>query len=483
MTTTPVSNTGDLMPAQGVKQTTAPEETKSFSDVFKQSTAGNAEQMTKTDNLPVANKTATKVSDRKTEKTGQNIQSRQSAKAKNQTAKAKDDNAVGENRQTTDSLTPEEEEQAMQVLAETAVTVVDKLAELFQISPEEVSDTMELLGMTDADLFDAASFQNLFATLAQDPEGSFLLTGDALADNFNALWDQVSQMFEAAGEANGWSEEQLHSVLEQQRGLFTEASIPTGTEEAITEEVKDTSYTVTFMQDGKEVTYDVTKDGESGAAVTEGMEETEISQTPRTAEEQKQNGQQKHNTQQAETGAELVQEFQPNQMNVSGEQAFTESLSSFSQVDTQSIMDQIMDYMKIDNSEAFTKLEMQLHPETMGRVVIEITSRNGELTAQITTQNEAVRAALESQIVSLKENLNDQGLRVENVQVTVESHAFEQSYEGERQSENSEAFASRPKTHRIHLDDIDLEDEELTDEERMVAELMADRGGTLDYTV
>lgn len=50
MTTTPVSNTGDLMPAQGVKQTTAPEETKSFSDVFKQSTAGNAEQMTKTDN-------------------------------------------------------------------------------------------------------------------------------------------------------------------------------------------------------------------------------------------------------------------------------------------------------------------------------------------------------------------------------------------------------------------------------------------------
>ena len=72
---------------------------------------------------------------------------------------------------------------------------------------------------------------------------------------------------------------------------------------------------------------------------------------------------------------------------------------------------------------------------------------------------------------------------MENVQVTVESHAFEQSYEGERQSENSEAFASRPKTHRIHLDDIDLEDEELTDEERMVAELMADRGGTLDYTV
>lgn len=485
MTTTPVINTGGLMPAQEAKVNTVPDNNKSFSDVFKQSTAGSAGQMEKTDNLPVTTKTDNTTSSGKTEKSGSNIQSRQAAKAKNQTAKAKDSKAVGDNQQTQDdTLSPEETEQAMEVLAQTAATVVDQLAELFQITPEEVSDTMEMLGMNDVDLFDAASFQNLFATLAQDPEGSFLLMGDELADSFNELWNQVSQMFEEAGVANGWSTEQLQDLLDSQMAETpAENVIPIVAEEITPEETpKDTSYTVTFMQDGKEVTYDMTKDGESGVAVADGMTETEV---PRNVQPQRQdtNGQHKENTQQTEKGAELVQEFQPNQVNTTGEQLFAQSISSYSQVDTQSIMDQIMDYMKIDNSEAFTKLEMQLHPETMGKLVIQLTSHNGELTAQITTQNEAVRAALESQLVSLKENLNDQGLKVENVQVTVESHAFEQSYEGERQSENSEAFANRPKTHRIQLDDIDLEDEELTDEERMVAELMADRGGTLDYTV
>lgn len=483
MTTTPVINTGGLMPAQEVKTPSVPDNTKSFSDVFKQSTAGNVGQMAKTGNLQVTTKTDSTTSGRKAEKSGSNIQSRQTAKAKNQTAKAKDSKAVGDNQQTTDdTLSPQETEQAMEVLAETAVTVVDKLAELFQITPEEVSDTMEMLGMSDVDLFDAASFQNLFATLAQDPEGSFLLMGDELADSFNDLWNQVSQMFEETGAANGWSAERLQELLDSQN-VSGENAVPTANEEILSEETpKDTSYTVTFMQDGKEVTYDVSKDGESGVAATEGVSETEVPQNVQP-ERQETNGQHKENTQQTEKGAELVQEFQPNQVNTNGEQLFAQSISSYSQVDTQSIMDQIMDYMKIDNSETFTKLEMQLHPETMGRVVIQLTSHNGELTAQITTQNEAVRAALESQLVSLKENLNDQGLKVENVQVTVESHAFEQSYEGERQSENSEAFANRPKTHRIRLDDINLDDEELTDEERMVAELMADRGGTLDYTV
>ncbi len=336
MTTTPVINTGGLMPAQEVKATSVPDHTKSFSDVFKQSATGNAGQMTKTDNLPGTTRTDNTTSGGKAEKSGSNIQSRQAAKAKNQTAKAKDSKAVGDSQQTTDdTLSPQETEKAMEVLAETAVTVVDKLAEFFQITPEEVSDTMEMLGMSDVDLFDAASFRNLFAALAQDPEGSFLLMGDELADGFSDLWNQVSQMFEEAGEANGWSAEQLQGMLDSRMAETpAENVIPTVAEEIAPEETpKDTSYTVTFMQDGKEVTYDVTKDGESGVAATEGMAETEVPQNVQP-QRQETNGQHKENTQQTEKGAELVQEFQLNQVNTNGEPLFAQSISSYSQVDT-----------------------------------------------------------------------------------------------------------------------------------------------------
>ena len=118
MTTTPVINTGGLMPAQEVKATSVPDHTKSFSDVFKQSATGNAGQMTKTDNLPGTTRTDNTTSGGKAEKSGSNIQSRQAAKAKNQTAKAKDSKAVGDSQQTTDdTLSPQETDKAMEVLA------------------------------------------------------------------------------------------------------------------------------------------------------------------------------------------------------------------------------------------------------------------------------------------------------------------------------------------------------------------------------
>ena len=148
-------------------------------------------------------------------------------------------------------------------------------------------------------------------------------------------------------------------------------------------------------------------------------------------------------------------------------------------------MDQIVERMRVDQSEGLTKLEMQLKPEHLGRVTIEITARNGELTAQITTQNEQVKAAVEAQLTILKENLSDQGLKVESVEVMVETHSFEQSFEGQEHSgQESSSEAKKNRTHRIRLDEINLEDEDaLTEEERIVAQLMADRGGTVDYAV
>lgn len=483
MTTTPVMITGGPVSAQGLKNTPVPEDTRSFSDVFHQSVADNAGQTISPKDVSYTAKANDAASTPKTEEREQ-IQSRQSSKPKNRTEKSSDDNTAKETMETSDEqLTPEEEEKAMQILAETAVTVVDRLADFFQMTPEEVNGAMEMLGMAETDLLDATSFQKLFATLAKDPEGSFLLTGDELTGSFEDLWSQLTQMLTQVEEENGWSGQQLQMLVDAQNSLTSESGV-TAMADTLSEETvqKNTSYTVTVMQDGKEVTYDVTQDSETGVATTEGVTETEIPKAAQTDRHQE-SGQHQENTEQAQKGAQLVQEFQPNTANINNEPMFSEAVNSFVTVDTQDIMDQIMDYMKVESSQAFTKLEMQLHPETMGRVVIEITSRNGELTAQITTQNEAVRAALESQIVSLKENLNEQGLRVENVQVTVESHGFEQAYEGQGNSENRETSDGRPKTRRIHLEEIDLEDEELTDEERMVAELMADRGGTLDYTV
>ena len=73
-------------------------------------------------------------------------------------------------------------------------------------------------------------------------------------------------------------------------------------------------------------------------------------------------------------------------------------------------MRQIMDYMKVSVKADSSELEMQLHPQSLGTLHIQMASRNGVVTANFIAQNETVKAALESQMVQLKENFAEQGV-------------------------------------------------------------------------
>lgn len=73
------------------------------------------------------------------------------------------------------------------------------------------------------------------------------------------------------------------------------------------------------------------------------------------------------------------------------------------ETDTENIMRQIMDYMKIQVKADTSNLEMQLHPASLGTVQVQIASKGGAVTANFIAQNETVKAALESQMVQLIE--------------------------------------------------------------------------------
>lgn len=252
---------------------------------------------------------------------------------------------------------------------------------------------------------------------------------------------------------------------------------------------KTETYTVNVPANGEQITMEMSKEEESSVVrTTDALVSTEATpEQKQTGQTEQENGK-NQNKENDSTGhaasfstsfSEQINTVKQSQMD------FQDVLPSFTAEQTSDIMDQIVERMRVDQTEGLTKLQMQLRPEHLGRVTIEITSRNGEMTAQITTQNEQVRAAVEAQLTQLKENLSDQGLKVESVEVMVETHSFEQSFEGqEHPGQESGAGTKKNRTHRIRLDEIDLEgDDTLTDEERIVAELMADRGGTVDYAV
>ena len=143
--------------------------------------------------------------------------------------------------------------------------------------------------------------------------------------------------------------------------------------------------------------------------------------------------------------------------------------------------------MKIQLKPGMEQIEMQLHPESLGTVHIQLTSKGGEVTAQFQVQNEAVKAAIESQITTLQESLREQGVKVEAVQVSVESHGFESNlWQGQKREENADTSSenSRRLLRRINLNELGgAFDEEASEEEVLAAKVMEMNGNTVDYTV
>jgi flagellar hook-length control protein FliK len=160
-----------------------------------------------------------------------------------------------------------------------------------------------------------------------------------------------------------------------------------------------------------------------------------------------------------------------------------------SYVDTEDIINQIGEYVKIHQSETVSEMEISLNPESLGNIHLQVAAKEGVITATITAQNETVRDALMVQAMTLKEELNDQGLKVEAVDVTVASHEFERDmHQGGEEARNLfEQQVRKQSRRRIMIDGLAqaeelLEDENLTDAERLQIDMMAKSGSSVDFT-
>ena len=101
------------------------------------------------------------------------------------------------------------------------------------------------------------------------------------------------------------------------------------------------------------------------------------------------------------------------------------------------VIDQIVTQIKVTVTKDTQSIQMMLNPENLGRVNMTITSKNGVMTAQFVVESEAAKEAIEGQIKLLIENLNDQGLKVEELEVTTREFAFNQQDSSESQSQQN----------------------------------------------
>ncbi|MDE6970567.1 MAG: flagellar hook-length control protein FliK, partial [Eubacterium sp.] len=159
------------------------------------------------------------------------------------------------------------------------------------------------------------------------------------------------------------------------------------------------------------------------------------------------------------------------------------------QVNMQEVIDQIVQHTRIHLSEDVKSIEMQLNPENLGKVYLHVTEKQGTVTAQLTAQNENIKEALVQQAAILKENLNQQGIKVDAVEVTTGTHEFESNLERDahsqeeqtRQQEEQNMRRSRRSINLGDLNDLDGLSGMMSEEEALVAQIMRDNGNNVDY--
>lgn len=157
-----------------------------------------------------------------------------------------------------------------------------------------------------------------------------------------------------------------------------------------------------------------------------------------------------------------------------------------SQVDAFDLIDQIAKNVRVTISAAETSMEMQLNPENLGKIYLNVSEREGIIRAQIAAQNTAVKEALELQIVELRQSLNQQGVKVDAIEVTVGTHEFEQNLEEnarEEEQARQQMQESAKRTRRnLNLNELDSLSGLMSEEEQLAAQIMKDNGNQVDLT-
>ena len=360
---------------------------------------------------------------------------------------------------------------AMEILGTAAAQLMEQIADVFEVTVDELQSVMDNLEMEPADLLDASKLGNLLLELGGAKDAYALITDGTLYDNYRMIMGQLDQVLrESAGELMT-EPEQLPILLKDSMQAVQEAEASLGMPEDRMAGLREGSVTVTEEEGGM-------LNSEFNAEVA--VEEQAAAHGQDT-EGQERSGRQSEGKADGEDQLNLIhQDFRTEQFRPEQQQVGEIPRYSSWSTDTRQIMNQILDYMKLSLSADTTSLEMQLHPASLGTLHVQIASRGGIVTANFITENEAVKTALESQMLQLREQFEEQGVKVEAIEVTVQTHEFEQNLEQGRGRSQQEG-EKRGRSRRFRMNRVSVMSAAESDDAAAADRIAAD-GSTVSYT-
>lgn len=396
------------------------------------------------------------------------------------------------------------DEMTIDEIANALEQIIKQIKEILGITDEELLSGMEKLGLQSYDLLNADHMAQLVTAISGEDSPISLVANEELYTALQEITEMVDTQVDSLLENTGFTSEELDAVLQKLQEMESqnledqiqdmEVLPPETVEEpAVEEQVPDGPVIVkednTRTDDQPAKQYDKLPENQQENPV-------EIGTKPQTQNAGKDTKGSDDKDSRSFGQDSTAQNFQ-NNLNEVSDTAAAEGVEKFTSESTENIMRQLADMVKIVKNESLTEMELQLHPASLGTVNVSLTTKGGMVTAEFTTQNEAVKAAIEAQATQLRANLEEQGVRVEAIEVSVESHQMERNLDkngDQQQKQSQEQETMRVQGMRRGRSSINLraftDGEELEgemqgadDATRIAMEIMAANGNTMDLLV
>lgn len=395
--------------------------------------------------------------------------------------------------------------------------VVRTVAEQLGVSEDSVKDMMESLGLTAFDLLNPENLAQLAMQLTGETSPMDLL----MNDQFQGLMQQIDQLGGQLANELELQPAQMDELIAQMDILQTPETLTDEEMQILNDAAgqQTTADTVStdVMPEFAQTDEVQPMDKQADVFQKEPKSDEIRTQQPQ-AQETKQTAEQQTMEQQTDAGdadadsqtGDQVKSAQPEKMtadrnnsdvaktqtvvqmqDTAGVQTMAHaadmtSETSYISVDTMDLLEQVAEQIRVNVSEGTSSMEMQLNPENLGKVYVNISSKEGMIHAQLAASNEAVRAALETQVADLRQNLNQAGVKVDAIEVTVASHEFEknleQNQENEKQQGERQQEQSGGRRRNLNLSSLDGLSGLMTEEETLAAQMMRENGNSMDVT-
>lgn len=386
------------------------------------------------------------------------------------TAVVKQDNNVAKQDKTTvvnnSATTTVNDDNLKEDVAQAVSDIKDKIKETMDVSDEDIENAMEQLGIGIIDLLDPQSVTDLVIALSGNSDSLEFLTDASAVANLEDIINTVDEVTQNLTETYNID---ITSVKDIVKDFQNDSDEAVASEQPVNKQITD-------YQDDKQNEKAVTEDTKE--SITDVIaEKTEVKSEAAFTDEKK-NDPDTHLQDKNNDGIEKI----TSDMTQSIQKAFSEVVDETSAVNEVDIVRQVIEQIKVTTTQQLSSIEVMLNPENLGKVHVAVTAKQGIVTAQLTAQNEQVKAALENQMTALKEQFNNQGVKVEAVEITVQSHGFEseQNLEGN----NSNQAQQEKKSHRkLDLSSLEgLDESDMTSEEIRAKDAIVNGNSSVEYS-